>query len=206
MARATPSIWEVADSDDPERDLSPGGVLESSAEVQDDDPDTDPFRAVDPGPHGTGPFAGPTTGSFVIPEPEPTGDTFDAFNTDTWRFREPPPPWYRKKDVRLLLIVVAVAVVALVVSLVVLATRRDSGSDEAPVEPSTTTTTTTTTNAPVTSSTPSPPPPPPPPAEPPPAAAPPAYHPPAAPPAPTRPPEINVTRMPLSVAPTPRHR
>ena len=70
----------MADSDDAEREPSqPGGVLESPAEAQDErDPDTDPFRAVDPGPHGTGPFAGPTTGSFVIPEPEPTGDTFDA--------------------------------------------------------------------------------------------------------------------------------
>jgi len=196
----------VADSDDAERELSPGGVLESSAEAaQDDDPDTDPFRAVDPGPHGTGPFAGPTTGSFVIPEPEPTGDTFDAFNTDTWRFRETPPPWYRRKDAQLLLIVVAVAVVALVVSLVVLATRKDSGADEpSPVESTPTTTTTTTTT---TTSAPAPAPPPPPPSpEPAPAAAPPAYHPPAAPPAPTRPPEINVTRMPMSVAPNPRHR
>ncbi|OKH85787.1 hypothetical protein EB75_15960 [Mycobacterium sp. ST-F2] len=195
----------MADSDDAEREPSqPGGVLESPAEAQDErDPDTDPFRAVDPGPHGTGPFAGPTTGSFVIPEPEPTGDTFDAFNTDTWRFRQPPPPWYRTKDARLLLIVVAVAVIALVVSLVVLATRRDAGSNEpSPVE-STPTTTTTTTTTTVTS-----PPAPPPPSstEPPPAAAPPAYYPPAAPPAPTRPPEINVTRMPMSVAPQPRHR
>lgn len=195
----------MADSDDAERDPSPGGVLESPAEASDGDPDTDPFRAVDLGPHGTGPFAGPTTGSFVIPEPEPTGDTFDAFNTDTWRFRQPPPPWYRTKDARTLLLVVAVAVIALIVSLVVLATRRDSGADEAPVEPTPTTTTTTTTT-PSTSSTPAPPPPPPPPAEPPPAAAPPVYHPPAAPRAPTRPPEINVTRMPLSVAPSPRHR
>ncbi|MFC6125576.1 hypothetical protein [Mycolicibacterium llatzerense] len=196
----------MADSDDPERDPSPGGVLESPAEATGGDPDTDPFRAVDPGPHGTGPFAGPTTGSFVIPEPEPTGDTFDAFNTNTWRFREPPPPWYRTKDARTLLIVVAVAVVALVVSLVVLATRKDSDSDQpAPVEPATTTTTTTTTTT--VSSTPSPvPPPPPPPTEAPPAAAPPVYHPPAEPAAPTRPPEINVTRMPMSVAPNPRHR
>lgn len=88
-------------------------MLESPTEATGGDPDTDPFRAVDPGPHGTGPFAGPTTGSFVIPEPEPTGDTFDAFNTNTWRFRAPPPPWYRTKDARTLLIVVAVAVVAL---------------------------------------------------------------------------------------------
>ncbi|MGX9675334.1 hypothetical protein [Mycobacterium sp. HM-7] len=198
----------MADSDDAERDPSPGGVLESSAEAAGDDPDTDPFRAVDPGPHGTGPFAGPTTGSFVIPEPEPTGDTFDAFNTDTWRFRETPPPWYRRKDARLLLIVVAVAVVALVVSLVVLATRRDSGSEQAPVEPApTTTTTTTTTPVPTSTSTPSPLPPPPPPAEPPPVEHAPAAPAPAGPPTPTaRGPEINVTRMPMSVAPTPRHR
>lgn len=180
-------------------------MLESPVEAADDDPDTDPFRAVDPGPHGTGPFAGPTTGSFVIPEPEPTGDTFDAFNTDTWRFREPPPPWYRTKDARVLLIVLAVAVVALVVSLVVLATRRDFGSDQptpAETSPTTTTPTTTPTTTQATSSTPSPTPPPPPPTEPPPAAAPPAYHPPAPPPEPARPPEINVTRMPMSVAPT----
>ncbi|MHA7666771.1 hypothetical protein [Mycolicibacterium sp. HS_4_1] len=200
----------MADSDDAERDPSPGGVLESSVEAAGGDPDTDPFRAVDPGPHGTGPFAGPTTGSFVIPEPEPTGDTFDAFNTDTWRFRQPPPPWYRGKDARLLLIAVAVAMVALVVSLVVLATRRDSSSDQpTPVEPSTTTTTTTTTTgAPLTSSTTTAvPPPPPPPAEPPPAAAPPAGHAPAESATPTaRGPEINVTRMPMSVAPNPHHR
>ena len=185
-------------------------MLESPAGAEDCDPDTDPFRAVDPGPQGTGPFAGPTTGSFVIPEPEPTGDTFDAFNTDTWRFREPPPPWYRRKDARLLLIVVAVAVIALVVSLVVLATRKGSESDQpTSVEPApTTTTTTTTTREPVTSSTPSPvPPPPPPPAEPPPAAAPPAAHAPVEPATPTaRGPEINVTRMPMSVAPNPHHR
>lgn len=195
----------MADSDDAEREPSqPGDVLESPDEASGGDPDTDPFRAIDPGPHRTGPFAGPTTGSFVIPEPEPTGDTFDAFNTDTWRFRQPPPPWYRRKDARLLLIVVAVAVIALVVSLVVLATRRDSGSDEpTSVEPAPTTTTTTTTTT--VASTPSPVPPPSS-TEPPPAAAPPAYYPPAAPPAPTRPPEINVTRMPMSVAPQPRHR
>ena len=99
-------------------------MLESAAEEPDDDPDTDPFRAVDPGPHGTGPFAGPTTGSFVIPEPEPTGDTFDAFNTDTWRFREPPPPWYRRKDARLLLIVVTVAF-ALITEYLILHPIRD---------------------------------------------------------------------------------
>ena len=179
----------MADSDDAEREPSqPGGVLESPAEASGGDPDTDPFRAIDPGPHGTGPFAGPTTGSFVIPEPEPTGDTFDAFNTDTWRFRQPPPPWYRTKDARLLLIVVALAAVALVVSLVVLATRKDSGSDQpAPAEtsPTTTTTTTTTTRA----------------------VAPPAGHAPAEPATPTaRGPEINVTRMPMSVAPNPHHR
>ena len=120
----------MADSDDAEREPSqPGGVLESPAEASGGDPDTDPFRAIDPGPHGTGPFAGPTTGSFVIPEPEPTGDTFDAFNTDTWRFRQPPPPWYRTKDARLLLIVVALAAVALVVSLVVLATLAGGPED-----------------------------------------------------------------------------
>ncbi|MUL65086.1 hypothetical protein BOO86_11475 [Mycobacterium sp. CBMA 234] len=202
----------VADSDDPESDLGqPGGVLESPAEPGNDDPDTDPFRAIDPGTHGTGPFAGPTTGSFVLPEPEPTDDTFNAFDTNTWRFRQLPVPWYRRKDARLLLIAVTVAAVALVVSLVVLATRKDSEPEgPAPVESTSTTTTTTTTHAPTPSATtppPSPAPPPPPPAEPTPAVAPPAERAPAEPATPTaRGPEINVTRMPMSVAPNPHHR
>jgi hypothetical protein len=169
--------------------------------VSDSDPDTDRFAAVDPGP-----FRGPVTGSFTIPDPEPAEDTFDPFNTNTWNFKGPPTPWYRVGRSRLLLLLVAAAAAALVTALVLLATQNEPADNSPAGVPSSTTTATSTTatTTPTTTSVPAPPRPPPPPAPPPPAA---EQPPPAAAPHPDHPvsrakgPELNVTRLPMSVAP-----
>jgi hypothetical protein len=168
--------------------------------VSDSDPDTDRLAAVDPGP-----FRETVTGSFAIPDPEPTGEVFDPFNTNTWHFKAPSTPWYRTGRTRLLLVLVGTAAAALVTSVVLLATQKEPPDEEPAGTPSSSTTATTTTTShtptttPSTTSPPAPPPaPPPPPAEPPPVAAAPHH---ARPESPARGPELNVTRLPMSAAP-----
>jgi hypothetical protein len=133
-------------------------------------------------------------------------DRFDAFDADTWHFKPAPTPWYQTRQAVLGIILVALAVVALVVAVVLLTVRGPSDEESPSPATSTTTTPTTTTDAPTTATASSelPPPPPPPPAPPPPVESAPAYYPPRYQNRPTKKPEINVTRTPISVAPQPR--
>ncbi len=135
--------------------------------------------------------------------------SFDAFDESTWHFDPSPPPWYRTKQSAIALVATAVAAIALVVSGVLLVFRGPSTSvdETTSVTPTAPTTVAQSESASSPESPPPPPPPPPPPAETSAApAAPPAetYQP--RPPRSTKPPEIGVTRtpvtrLPLSVAP-----
>ena len=157
-------------------------------------------------------------GDDVLLEPVPADDyeptlhvhqpgTFDAFDADTWYFEPAPAPWYRRRQALTGWIAVGAAAAALVVSAVLLIVRSPGTEDDTttPIEPSTTT---AVTSERATSSEAPPPPPPetsaeridPGPAET-------ARRNP--PPRSTRPPEIGVTRTPvtrspISVAPQPR--
>lgn len=150
-------------------------------------------------------------------EPEPESDTaspqppgpedpnftpFDAFNASTWRFKPAPVPWYRTRPAVAGITAVAIALVALVVAVVLLAFRQPADDEVPAPRTSTTPATATPTTVTATSSALPPPPPPPPP-------------PPVSAPAggggggpvgtrPTKKPEINVTRKPISVRPQPR--
>jgi hypothetical protein len=148
---------------------------------------------------------------YAVQYGEPDDDRFDAFNANTWHFKAPPTPWYRTRQALIALAAVAAAVVALVVSVVLLALGGPSDTDEAPATDTSPTPTTAASTPDTTSALPPPPPPPPPP----PAtsassvAPPPVYNRPRYEPRPTKPPEIGVTRTPvtrtqISVAPQPR--
>jgi hypothetical protein len=168
------------------------------------------------------------------PDVRDVGDTghVDAFNVTTWSFKPAPPPWYRTKQALTALIAASAAVAAIVVSGVLLVFRGQGGEIVNEVTSSATPTAPTSaapvplasSEAPSSPSSPAPPPPPPgpplppppgPPLPPPPpesAASPvnpaPRYNP-TYEPRPTKPPEIGVTRtpvtrLPISVAPQPR--
>jgi hypothetical protein len=148
----------------------------------------------------------PADPAWTEPPPPPGERTFDAFNASTWNFKPSSTPWYRTGRTPTVLVAVTVAVVALVVSVVLLAFRGSSEDDTAPVKsPDASTAPTTATAPPATSAEPPPPPPPPPAPPPPPPTAseidqPPVYQRPQQR-QPTRKPEINVTRSPMSVKP-----
>jgi hypothetical protein len=135
---------------------------------------------------------------------------FDAFNGNTWSFTPAPAPWYRTKQAMTAIVAASAAVAAIVVSGVLLVFR---GSDSTVNDNTSSVTPTAPTSvAPVASSEAPPPelPPPPPPTET--AASPvnpgPGYNS-TYEPRPTKPPEIGVTRtpitrLPISVAPQQR--
>lgn len=160
-----------------------------------------------------------SNGDDVLLQPVPADDyeptlhvhqpgTFDAFDADTWYFEPAPAPWYRRRQALTGWIAVGAAAAALVISAVLLIVRSPGTEEDTitPAEPSTTTTAVTTERA--TSSAAPPPPPPETSAE--------RIDPGPAetvrrspPPRNTRPPEIGVTRTPvtrspISVAPQPR--
>jgi hypothetical protein len=141
---------------------------------------------------------------------DPDDDRFDAFNANTWHFKAPPPPWYRTRQALIALAAVVAAIVALVVSVVLLALGGPSDTDDTPAtDTSTSSTPTTAGSTPDTTSALPPPPPPPPPATSASSVAPPVYNGPRYQPRQTKPPEIGVTRTPvtrtqISVAPQPR--
>jgi hypothetical protein len=135
---------------------------------------------------------------------------FDAFNDNTWSFTPAPPPWYRTKPALTAILAASAAVAAIVVSGVLLVFRGPANTvDEVT---SSVTPTAPTSAAPVPVATSAEPPPPPPPPPPPETASSvntaPRYTP-TYQPRPTKPPEIGVTRTPItrapiSVAPQPR--
>ncbi|OBF40573.1 hypothetical protein A5724_07280 [Mycobacterium sp. ACS1612] len=136
-------------------------------------------------------------------------DRFDPFNDTTWSFKPAPIPWYRTKQAMTAIVAASAAMAAIVVSGVLLVFRGESGT--ATEVTSSVTPTAPTSVAPLqVASSEAPPPvaPPPPPAPPPETASPvsqaPRYEAPRVQPRPTKRPEINVTRSPLSVAPQPR--
>jgi hypothetical protein len=132
---------------------------------------------------------------------------FDAFNAGTWSFQPAPTPWYRTKQAATAIVAAAAATAAIVVAGVLLVVRAPSNAIE---ETTSVTPTAPTSAAPaeLATSAPEPPPlpPPPPPAET--SASPenpaPVYTNPRVEPRPTKAPEINVTRSPMSVAPQTR--
>ncbi|MGX9788941.1 hypothetical protein [Mycobacterium sp. MMS18-G62] len=131
---------------------------------------------------------------------------FDAFNEGTWSFQPAPTPWYRTKQAVTVIIAATAATAAIVISGVLLLFRGPSNA----VDETTSVTPTAPTSAAPTqlaTSAPEPPPlPPPPPSET--AASPenpaPVYNSPRVEQRPTKAPEINVTRAPMSVAPQTR--
>ncbi|MDT5195160.1 MAG: hypothetical protein QOH20_1914 [Mycobacterium sp.] len=137
-------------------------------------------------------------------------DRFDAFNANTWHFKAPPTPWYRTRQALIALAAVAAALIALVVSGVLLTIRGPSDTDETPaIDTSSTPTTAATTPETTSALLPPPPPPPPPETSASSIAPPPVYNRPRGEPRQTKPPEIGVTRTPvtrtqISVAPQPR--
>jgi hypothetical protein len=138
---------------------------------------------------------------------EPDADRFDAFNANTWHFKAPSPPWYRTRQALIALAAVIAAIVALVVSVVLLAFRGPSDTEKTPTTDTSSTPSTAASTPDTTSAL--PPPPPPPPETSASSVAPPVYNGPRYQPRPTKPPEIGVTRTPvtrtqLSVAPQPR--
>lgn len=134
----------------------------------------------------------------------PSGEArFDAFNSDTWNFQPAPTPWHQTRQNVVVLTVVAIAVIALIVSVVLLVFRGSPDDQVVPAIESSATPTTATTTAEVVSTSevppplpPPPPPPPPPPSEPEVDRAPVVVR-----PQPTKKPELNVTRSPISVSP-----
>ena len=180
---------------------------EASGEARLDDPvdepvDTDPLAVTrsddypdDPQPHV----------EWVEPPPptEAEEQTFDAFDSRTWNFRAAPTPWYRTGPTAVVVVAVSVAAVALVVSVVLLAFRGTSGeqtapSDETSSAPSSPSAPTTTSDEPLSPPPPLPPPPPPPPSASEIERAPVIVRQPSRP---TKKPEQNVTRSPMSVSP-----
>jgi hypothetical protein len=143
------------------------------------------------------------------PDPNDNGDFdghFDAFNMTTWGFTPPPTPWYRTKPAVTATIAASVAMAAIVVSAVLLVFRGQGSLLDGGT--SSVTPTAPTSADPVQVATSAAPPPPLPPPPPPPATASPvntapAYNP-TPQPRPTKAPEINVTRLPMSVAPQSR--
>ena len=148
---------------------------------------------------------------YLLKQAEPQqSDGFDAFDENTWGEVFTPAsttPWYRSPRAQTLLLASGAALSAIVVSVVLLAFRGSSGDDK-PV-PAQATTPATTALATMTSQAPPPlPPPPPPPPPPEPSTmqqAPAVDQPTVRPRETTKAPEINVTRLPMSVAPQQRH-
>ena len=146
---------------------------------------------------------------YLLADPQPDEhDGFDAFDEKTWGEDFTPvatKPWHRSAQARTLLIASATALSAIVISVVLLVFRGSPARVEpAPVE--TTSPVTTAIATTVSEVPPQPPSPPPPPAPEPSAAveAPPAVvHPTTERPTPSKGPAIDVTRLPMSVAPQP---
>jgi hypothetical protein len=137
---------------------------------------------------------------------QPDSGHFDAFNDHTWRFEPAPPPWYHTKRALTAIIAASAAVAAIVVSGVLLVFRSPANTVD---EVTSSVTPTAPTSAPVpvaTSAEPEPPLPPPETASP--VNTAPRYIP-TYRPQPTKAPEIDVTRtpvtrLPISVSPQPR--
>jgi hypothetical protein len=132
-----------------------------------------------------------------------------ASDTSTLTFRAPPEPWYHAKHARIALIAVVAA--AAVVPIALLAWPDSSPTNPAPatsVAPPPTTTQPALSSAPPTPiNLPPPPPPPAPPPPPPDTGTAPTYDQPywtPSAPEPTKKPDVDVTRAPISVAPVPR--
>ena len=164
-----------------------------------DEPD-DSFWDNQPDPNDNGHFDGDFDGHF---DGQFDGH-FDAFNMKTWSFTPPPTPWYRTKPAVTATIAASAAMVAIVVSAVLLVFRGQGSTLDGGT--SSVTPTAPTTADPVQVATSAAPPPPPLPPPPPPATASPVntaptYNP-TSQPRPTKAPEINVTRLPMSVAPS----
>jgi hypothetical protein len=138
---------------------------------------------------------------------QPDSGHFDAFNDHTWRFEPAPPPWYRTKRALTAIIAASAAVAAIVVSGVLLVFRGPAANTVDEVTSSVTPTAPTSAPVPVaTSAEPEPPLPPPETASP--VNTAPRYIP-TYQPRPTKAPEIDVTRtpvtrLPISVSPQPR--
>ena len=130
---------------------------------------------------------------------------FDAFNMKTWSFTPPPAPWYRTKPAVTAIIAASAAMAAIVVSGVLLVFRGPGSALDGGT--SSVTPTAPTSADPVQVATSAAPPPPLPPPPPPETASPintaPTYNP-TSQPRPTKAPQLNVTRLPMSVAPQPR--
>lgn len=159
-------------------------------------------------------FYGRPTRPAPVAEPEPTRPTYvngyasqqvPRLTSTQLEFRMRATPWYRKRAV--LLTLVALGLVAAAVSLVVLLwpastpAPQETGTTTAPA-PSPSPSTSASLAPPAPPSVVLPPPPPPPPPETTPSAAPPPVYYPRYDPPSTKPPEINVTRTPISVSPT----
>ena len=156
------------------------------------------------------------------PDPDDPGH-FDAFNINTWDFTPVPTPWYGTRQAVTAIIAASTAMVAIVVSAVLLVFRGEGNTVDDVTSSVTPTAPTSAAPVEVASSEapppplpPSPPPLPPSPPLPPPLPPPPSetaaspvnpaprYEAPRVQPRPTKGPEINVTRSPMSVAPQPR--
>jgi hypothetical protein len=146
---------------------------------------------------------------LLASDPSREHDGFDAFDENTWGevfTSVSTTPWYRSRQVQTLILASGAALAAIVISVVLLAFRGSPGENDKRSPTQITTTPGTTALATKPSEAPPPPPPPPPPSpEPAPVERAPAVQQPAVQPRPTRAPEINVTRLPMSVAPQQRH-
>ena len=167
------------------------------------------------------PYVAPREVAPAPPPPTPRASTstvntwtvngqLRASDTSTLTFRAPPDPWYRAKPAKIAL--AAVATAAVLVPIVLLAWPDSSATGPGPttsVAPQPSTTQPAFSSAPPTPINLPPLPPPPPPPPPPPAdtGTEPTYDQPywtPSAPEPTKGPDVDVTRAPISVAPTPR--
>jgi hypothetical protein len=196
-------------------DDASGDAAPDEAVALDDPTPTDPLAVVRPDDYrledADDPASDPTgayTGGIAWSETDWSdgghpGDRFDAFDANTWNFKSAPKPWYDSTQAKVGIAAVGLALVTLVVSVVLLAFGTgSSGESDAPPAPTsdapTTTVPTTTPSSALPPPHPPPPPPPPPPSE---APSAPVYQGPRYDPRPSKKPEINVTRSPMSVSP-----
>jgi hypothetical protein len=144
----------------------------------------------------------PADGFWTDAEPVRDG-AFDAFDANTWYFEPAPAPWYRGKQALIALIAAATAAAALVVAAVLLVFRSPGGVEDTTTSVTETAPTTAVSTELATSSRRPPPPPPPPvtsaaPVDPGPAQ---TYRPRSPSTRSTKPPEIGVTRTPVTRSP-----
>jgi hypothetical protein len=186
-----PDAPAAAELDHPRNDPDDDLWDEPDDSFWDNQPDPDDH------PNDNGHFDGNFDGHF--------DGQFDAFNMKTWSFTPAPTPWYRSKPAVTAIIAASAAVAAIVVSAVLLVFRGPGNTLDGGTSSVTPTAPTSADSVQVaTSAAPPPPlPPPPPPQTASPVNTAPAYNP-TSQPLPTKAPQINVTRLPLSVAPQSR--